>query len=47
MKLNNLHLTVDDVPATRSFLERHFGPRPSGEGHKISSGRSVDRQTDR
>ncbi len=34
MKLNHLHLTVDDVPATRSFLERHFGLRPSGEGHK-------------
>ena len=34
MKLNHLHLTVDDVPATRSFLERYFGLRPSGEGHK-------------
>jgi lactoylglutathione lyase len=34
MKLNHLHLTVDDVPATRSFLERYFGLRPSDEGHK-------------
>ncbi|HVC07011.1 MAG TPA: VOC family protein [Solirubrobacterales bacterium] len=34
MKLNQLHLTVDDVPAARGFLERHFGLRPIGEGHK-------------
>jgi lactoylglutathione lyase len=34
MKLNHLHLTVDDVPAARGFLERHFGLRPHGEGHK-------------
>lgn len=34
MKLNHLHLTVDDVPAARTFLERHFGLRPQGEGHK-------------
>ena len=34
MKLNHLHLTVDDVPAARGFLERHFGLRPFGEGHK-------------
>lgn len=34
MKLNHLHLTVDDVPAARAFLERHFGLRPAGEGHK-------------
>lgn len=34
MKLNHLHLTVDDVPATRRFLERYFGLRPLGEGHK-------------
>ena len=27
-------LTVDDVPAARAFLERHFGLRPAGEGHK-------------
>jgi catechol 2,3-dioxygenase-like lactoylglutathione lyase family enzyme len=35
MKLNHLHLTVDDVPAARGFLERHFGLRPLGEGHKV------------
>jgi lactoylglutathione lyase len=34
MKLNQIHLTVDDVPAARQFLERHFGLRPLGEGHK-------------
>ena len=34
MKLNQLHLAVDDVPAARGFLERHFGLRPTGEGHK-------------
>jgi len=34
MKLNHLHLTVDDVPATGRFLERYFGLRPLGEGHK-------------
>ena len=34
MKLNHLHLTVDNVPAARAFLERHFGLRPAGEGHK-------------
>jgi catechol 2,3-dioxygenase-like lactoylglutathione lyase family enzyme len=34
MKLNHLHLTVDDVPAARGFLERHFGLRPLEEGHK-------------
>jgi lactoylglutathione lyase len=34
MKLNQVHLTVDDVPAARRFLERHFGLRPLGEGHK-------------
>jgi lactoylglutathione lyase len=34
MKLNHLHLTVDDVPAARRFLERYFGLRPLGEGHK-------------
>jgi lactoylglutathione lyase len=34
MKLNHLNLTVDDVPAAREFLERHFGLRQVGEGHK-------------
>lgn len=34
MKLNHVHLTVDDVPAARQLLERHFGLRPVGEGHK-------------
>jgi lactoylglutathione lyase len=34
MKLNHVHLAVDDVPAARRFLERHFGLRPLGEGHK-------------
>jgi catechol 2,3-dioxygenase-like lactoylglutathione lyase family enzyme len=34
MKLNHLHLTVNDVPAARAFLERYFGLRPLGEGHK-------------
>ncbi len=34
MKLNHLHLAVDDVSAARGFLERHFGLRPAGEGHK-------------
>ena len=34
MKLNHVNLTVDDVPATRRLLEKHFGLRPMGEGHK-------------
>jgi lactoylglutathione lyase len=34
MKLNHLNLTVDDVPAARAFLEKHFGLRPFGEGKK-------------
>jgi catechol 2,3-dioxygenase-like lactoylglutathione lyase family enzyme len=34
MKLNHVHLAVDDVPAARGFLERHFGLRPAGDGHK-------------
>jgi catechol 2,3-dioxygenase-like lactoylglutathione lyase family enzyme len=34
VKLNHLHLTVDDVPAARRFLERHFGLQPATEGHK-------------
>ncbi len=34
MKLNHINLTVDDVPAARQFLERHFGLRPAGDGHK-------------
>jgi hypothetical protein len=32
MKLNHLHLTVDDVPAARRFLELRVGLRPLGEG---------------
>jgi catechol-2,3-dioxygenase len=27
MRLNHLNLTVTDVPATRAFLEKHFGLR--------------------
>jgi catechol 2,3-dioxygenase-like lactoylglutathione lyase family enzyme len=34
MKLNHIHLTVDDVPATGQFLQRIFGLRPVGEAHK-------------
>jgi catechol-2,3-dioxygenase len=34
VKLNHLHLTVDDVPAARGFLERYFGLQSAGEGHK-------------
>jgi len=34
MKLNHVNLTVDDVPGARRFLEKHFGLRPYGEGHK-------------
>ena len=34
MKLNHVNLTVDDVPAARAFLERHFGLRPYGEGQR-------------
>lgn len=34
MKLNHLHLTVEDVPAARRFLESYFGLRPLGDGHK-------------
>lgn len=34
MKLNHINLAVDDVPAAREFLQRHFGLHPVGEGHK-------------
>ncbi|MBA3301384.1 MAG: VOC family protein [Thermoleophilaceae bacterium] len=34
MKLNHVNLAVEDVPAARRFLVRHFGMRPAGEGHK-------------
>ena len=34
MKLNQLSLAVDDVPAASQVLERYFGLSPSGEGHK-------------
>ncbi len=34
MKLNHLNLTVDDVPAARSFLAKHFGLRPMDGGMK-------------
>jgi lactoylglutathione lyase len=34
MKLNHINLAVDDVPAARQFLERHFDLRRQGEGHK-------------
>lgn len=31
MKLNHVNLTVTDVPAARSFLEKYFGLRIAGE----------------
>jgi lactoylglutathione lyase len=34
MRLNHVNLTVDDVPAARRFLERHFGLRPYGDGKR-------------
>jgi len=34
MKLNHVNLTVDDVPAARRLLEKHFGLRPMDEGMK-------------
>jgi catechol 2,3-dioxygenase-like lactoylglutathione lyase family enzyme len=34
MKLNHINLAVGDVLAAREFLQRHFGLRPVGEGHK-------------
>jgi lactoylglutathione lyase len=34
MKLNHMNLVVDDVPAARAFLERFFGLRAVGDGHK-------------
>jgi len=34
MKLNHVNLTVDDVPAARRFLEKHFGLRPLDEGQR-------------
>jgi len=34
LKLNHVNLTVDDVPAARAFLEKHFGLRPYGEGQR-------------
>jgi hypothetical protein len=34
MKLNHVNLTVDDVPAARLLLEKHFGMRPYGPGKK-------------
>ena len=34
MKMNQLSLAVDDVPATSEVLQRYFGMSPSGEGHK-------------
>lgn len=34
MKLDHLHLTVDDVPAAQAFLQRYFGLRAQGECHK-------------
>jgi lactoylglutathione lyase len=34
MKLNHVNLTVDDVPATRAFLEKYFEMRPYGAGQK-------------
>ena len=34
MKLNHINLTVNDVLLAGAFLERYFGLRPIGEGHK-------------
>jgi catechol 2,3-dioxygenase-like lactoylglutathione lyase family enzyme len=34
MKLNHVNLTVTDVPAAASFLEKYFGLRNSGSGNK-------------
>ena len=34
MKLNQINLTVSDVPRARAFLEKYFGLRPVGEAHK-------------
>jgi catechol-2,3-dioxygenase len=34
--LNHLNLTVTDVAASRSFLEKHFGLRPIGGNDNIA-----------
>ena len=34
MKLNHVNLTVENVPAARGLLEKHFGMRPYGPGKK-------------
>jgi lactoylglutathione lyase len=34
MKLNQLNLAVNDVPQAAAFLEKYFGLRRVGEGHK-------------
>ncbi len=36
MKLNHLNLTVTDVPATREFLEKHFGLRKMGGNDNLA-----------
>ncbi len=36
MKLNHLNLTVTDVPASRDFLEKHFGLRRMGGNNNIA-----------
>ena len=34
MKLNHINLTVSDVSGAGAFLEKYFGLRPVGEGHR-------------
>lgn len=34
MKLNHLNLTVNNVPETQMFLEKHFGFRSTSESNK-------------
>ena len=34
MKLNHVNLTVDDAPAARAFLAKHFGMRPVNGGQR-------------
>ncbi len=36
MKLNHLNLTVTDVALARSFLQKHFGLRPTGGNDSIA-----------
>jgi catechol 2,3-dioxygenase-like lactoylglutathione lyase family enzyme len=34
VKLNHINLTVSDVSGAGAFLEKYFGLRPVGEGHR-------------